>query len=74
MLTSVSNKIYYLKYPRSKDQKITHNLCEECHFDNVLWVDKVAECLDIPYTDILEKTTEIVEKVEKIKRIVEDEK
>ncbi|MFQ5787032.1 MAG: penicillin-binding protein 2 [Thermodesulfobacteriota bacterium] len=55
-----------------KGQEITHNICEECHFDNVLWVDKVAECLDIPYTDIFEKTTEIVGRVEKIKRFVEE--
>jgi penicillin-binding protein 2 len=31
----------------------------------------VAEFLEIPYTDILEKTTKIVERVEKIKHVVE---
>ena len=55
----------------SKDQKIIRKLCEECHSDNVSWVQKVAEFLEIPYTDIFEKTTKIVERVEKIKHIVE---
>ena len=54
------------------DQKIIRNLCEKCHSDNVSWIEKVAEFLEIPHTDILEKTTEIVERVEKIKRIVEE--
>lgn len=55
----------------SKDKKIIRKLCEECHSDNVSWVQKVAEFLEIPYTDIFEKTTKIVERVEKIKHIVE---
>ena len=55
----------------SKDQKIIRNLCEKCHSDNVSWIEKVAEFLEIPYTDILEKTTKIVERVEKIKHVVE---
>ncbi|MGR3174998.1 MAG: penicillin-binding protein 2 [Candidatus Scalindua sp.] len=54
-----------------KDKKIIRNLCEKCHSDNVSWIEKVAEFLEIPYTDILEKTTRIVERVEKIKHIVE---
>jgi shikimate kinase len=32
---------------------------------------EVAESLEIPYADILEKTTNIVKRVEKIKRVVE---
>src|SRR3972149_3165503 len=39
------------------DQKIIRNLCEKCHSDNVSWIEKVAEFLEIPHTDILEKTT-----------------
>ncbi len=54
-----------------KDQKTIRNLCEKCHSDNVSWIEKVAEHLEIPYTDILEKTTKIVERVEKIKHVVE---
>ena len=54
-----------------KDKKITRNLCKKCHSDNASWVEKVAESLEIPYTDILEKTTNIVKRVEKIKRVVE---
>lgn len=54
-----------------KDQRIIRNLCERCHSDNVSWIEKVAESLEIPYTDILEKTTKIVERVEKIKHVVE---
>jgi penicillin-binding protein 2 len=54
-----------------KEQKIIRNLCEKCHSDNVSWIEKVAEFLEIPYTDILEKTTKIVKRVEKIKHIVE---
>ena len=54
-----------------KDKKITRNLCKKCHSDNASWVEKVAESLEIPYTDILEKTTNIVKRVEKIKHVVE---
>ncbi|MFQ5688300.1 MAG: penicillin-binding transpeptidase domain-containing protein, partial [Candidatus Scalindua sp.] len=54
-----------------KDQKIIRNLCKKCHSDNVSWIEKVAEFLEIPYTDILVKTTNIVERVEKIKKAVE---
>ncbi|MBS1259274.1 MAG: Peptidoglycan D,D-transpeptidase MrdA [Candidatus Scalindua arabica] len=54
-----------------KDKKITHNLCRKCHSDNVSWIERVAETLEISYADILEKTTNIVERVEKIKRVVE---
>ncbi len=54
-----------------KDQKTIRNLCGKCHSDNVSWIEKVAEFLEIPYADILEKTTEIVERVEKIKHFVE---
>jgi penicillin-binding protein 2 len=36
-----------------------------------MWVEKVAELLDIPYTNIFNKTTKIVKKVENIKYAVE---
>ena len=48
-----------------------HNLCSGCHIDKVMWVEKVAELLDIPYTDIFDKATKIVKKVENIKQAVE---
>jgi penicillin-binding protein 2 len=54
-----------------KKLKINHNLCKECHIDKVMWVEKVAELLDIPYADIFNKTTKIVKKVENIKHNVE---
>lgn len=53
------------------DRRIASGLCKECHSDNILWVEKVAKLLEIPYTDIFEKTAETVERVEKIKAIVE---
>ncbi len=55
----------------SKDQKIVRSLCAKCHSDNVSWIEKVVEFLEIPYIDVLEQTTKIVEKVEKIKHVVE---
>ena len=48
-----------------------HNLCNGCHIDKVMWVEKVAGLLDIPYTDIFNKATKIVKKVENIKHAVE---
>lgn len=48
-----------------------HNLCKGCHIDKVMWVEKVAGLLDIPYIDIFNKATEIVKKVENIKHTVE---
>jgi penicillin-binding protein 2 len=59
------------KLTKIKGLRITHNLCKECHLNNVLWVEKVTEFLEIPYKDIYDKTTEIVEKVERIKHAVE---
>ncbi len=55
----------------SKEQKITRNLCKKCHLNNVMWVEKVTEFLEISYENIYDKTTRIVEKVERVKRIVE---
>jgi len=54
-----------------KDKEITRNLCRKCHSANVSWIERVAASLEIPYADILKKTTNIVERVEKIKRVVE---
>ncbi|ODS33950.1 MAG: penicillin-binding protein [Candidatus Scalindua rubra] len=54
-----------------KKQKITHDLCKECHFDDVLWAEKVVKFLEIPYLDVFERSKKIVEKVEKIKHGVE---
>ena len=59
------------KVSEGKKLKINHNLCKECHIGKVMWVEKVAGLLDIPYTDIFNKTTKIVKKVENIKRNVE---
>ena len=60
--------------PRVSEVKklvLNHNLCKECHIDKVMWVEKVAELLDIPYIDIFNKATKIVKKVENIKHAVE---
>ena len=59
------------KLSEVKGLNITHNLCKECHLNNELWVEKVAEFLEIPYNNIYDKTTKIVEKVERIKHSVE---
>ncbi len=59
------------KLSKVKGLNITHNLCKECHLNNMLWVEKVTEFLEIPYKDIYDKTTEIVEKVERVKHAVE---
>ena len=48
-----------------------HNLCSGCHIDKVMWVEKVAELLDVPYTDIFNEAAKTVKKVEKIKNAVE---
>jgi penicillin-binding protein 2 len=54
-----------------KKPALNHNLCKECHIDKVMWVEKVAGLLDIPYTDVFNKATTIVKKVENIKHAVE---
>ena len=54
-----------------KNKKITRNLCNECHFDDALWVKRVAELLEISYADIFEKTAQLVKKIEKLKLSVE---
>ncbi|MFQ5963975.1 MAG: penicillin-binding protein 2 [Candidatus Scalinduaceae bacterium] len=54
-----------------KNKELNRRLCKECHLDNSLWVEELAELLEIPYSDIFERTSQIVEKVEKIKRNVE---
>ncbi len=48
-----------------------HSLCKGCHTDKVMWVEKIAELLEIPYTDVFNKATTIVKKIEKIKDSVE---
>ncbi|MCP4252495.1 MAG: penicillin-binding protein 2 [Candidatus Scalindua sp.] len=60
--------------PRVSEVKklaLNHSLCEECHIDKVMWVEKVSGLLGIPYTDIFNKTTKIVKRVENIKNAVE---
>ena len=60
--------------PRVSEVKklaLNHSLCKECHIDKATWVEKVAGLLDIPYIDVFDKATEIVEKVENIKHVVE---
>jgi len=54
-----------------KKLKINHNLCKKCHIKKVMWIEKIAGLLDIPYTDIFNKATKIVKKVENIKDAVE---
>ena len=60
--------------PRASEVKklaLNHNLCNECHIDKVMWVEKVAGLLEIPYIDIFNKAAKIVKKVENIKHAVE---
>ncbi|MGR3292861.1 MAG: penicillin-binding protein 2 [Candidatus Scalindua sp.] len=60
--------------PRVSEVKklvLNHNLCNECHIDKVMWVEKVAELLDISYIDVFNKAGKIVKKVENIKHAVE---
>ncbi len=59
------------KVSEVKKLAINHKLCKECHTDKVMWVEKVAGLLDIPYTDVFDKATKIVSKVESIKHSVE---
>ncbi len=54
-----------------KKQALNQNLCKECHIDKVMWVEKIAGLLEIPYIDIFNKTAKIVKKVENIKHAVE---
>ena len=53
-----------------KEMVLNHNLCKECHIDRVMWVEKIAELLEIPYIDVFDKTIKIVKKVENIKHAV----
>jgi len=60
--------------PRASEVKklaLNHNLCNKCHIDKVMWVEKVAGLLEIPYIDIFNKAARIVKKVENIKHAVE---
>jgi penicillin-binding protein 2 len=59
------------KLSKVSNKDITRELCNECHVDNTLWVGKIAKYLEVSYTDIFERTTQIVKKVEKIKNAVE---
>ncbi len=45
-----------------KEMVLNHNLCKECHIDRVMWVEKIAELLEIPYIDVFDKTIKIVKK------------
>lgn len=50
---------------------ISQSLCKECHPDNKTWVNRIAELLKIPCTDIFKQTVQTVEKVETVKSAVE---
>ena len=60
--------------PRVSEVKklaLNHNLCEECHIDKEMWVEKIAGLLDISYIDVFNKAAKVVKRVENIKRAVE---
>jgi len=60
--------------PRVSEVKklaLNHNLCEECHIDKEMWVEKIAGLLEISYIDVFNKAAKVVKRVENIKRAVE---
>lgn len=59
------------KLSKASNKDIPPELCNECHVGNTLWVGKIAKYLEVSYADIFDKTTQIVKKVEKIKKFVE---
>ena len=59
------------KLSEKRSRTIPQSLCKECHPDNEVWINRIAELLKIPVTDIFKQSVQIVEKVEKIKNHVE---
>ncbi len=68
---SCFNRNILPKLSKVGNQDITQELCKECHVDNTLWVGKMAKYLEVPYADIFEKTTQIVERVKRTKQAIE---
>ncbi len=59
------------KLSKMKGLTISPSLCSECHQDTIEWVNRIAELLKIPCSDIFKQTLQVVEKVETIKSAVE---
>ncbi|MCP5003827.1 MAG: penicillin-binding protein 2 [Planctomycetes bacterium] len=80
-LTVSYNKLYnaYLCFENNISPKLSKNrsltispsLCKECHPDNKVWINRIAELLEIPYSDIFQQTIQTVEKVKAVKSAVE---